>query len=108
MPPHKYVDTITKPNSWGGAIELTVLAAHYNTEITSIDVESGRIDHYTPPSHDSGIIPTSTKTRCILIYSGIHYDAVSLAPSADAPGEWHQTIFEIVRHRNHRTWEFLL
>ena len=96
MPPNKYVDTITKPNSWGGAIELTVLAAHYNTEITSVDVETGRIDHYTPPSHDSGTIPTSTRTRCILIYSGIHYDAVSLAPSADAPGEWHQTIFEIV------------
>lgn len=97
MPPSKYIDTITKPNSWGGAIELTILAAHYNTEIASIDVETGRIDRYTPPSHDSEAVPVSKRTRCILIYSGIHYDAVSLAPSADAPEEWHQTIFEIVR-----------
>ena len=34
--------------------------------------------------------------RCILIYSGIHYDAASLAPVADAPTEWHQTLFPVV------------
>ena len=34
--------------------------------------------------------------RCIVIYSGIHYDAVTLAPMKDAPAEWHQTVFPIV------------
>ena len=34
--------------------------------------------------------------RCILIYSGIHYDAATLAPVADAPNEWHQTLFPVV------------
>ena len=96
MPPTKYIETISKPSSWGGAIELAILAAHYGTEIASIDVETGRIDHFTPPDHES--LKTSMITnRCIVIYSGIHYDAASLAPSPDAPAEWHQTLFEIVR-----------
>ncbi|OBZ75522.1 Ubiquitin thioesterase OTU1 [Grifola frondosa] len=54
-----YISTILKPSSWGGAIELSILASHYSTEIASIDVETGRIDHFTPPpEHDS-------KNRCI-------------------------------------------
>ncbi|KAG6833689.1 hypothetical protein H0H87_002885 [Tephrocybe sp. NHM501043] len=88
MPPEQYIATILKPTTWGGAIELTILAAHYNTEIASIDVETGRIDHFSPAAPTGGM-------RCILIYSGIHYDAATLAPMADAPGEWHQTIFPV-------------
>lgn len=89
MPRSKYIDTISNPTSWGGAIELGILALHYRTEIASIDVETGRIDHF-PPGESGGVM------RCILIYSGIHYDAASLAPVADAPNEWHQTLFPVV------------
>ena len=89
MPTSKYIATISNPTSWGGAIELGILAAHYQTEIASIDVETGRIDHFSPG--ESG-----ATMRCILIYSGIHYDAASLAPVADAPSEWHQTLFPVV------------
>jgi hypothetical protein len=35
--------------------------------------------------------------RCLMIYSGIHYDAATLAPVVDAPADWHQTLFPIVR-----------
>ncbi|KAG6814534.1 hypothetical protein H0H92_000061 [Tricholoma furcatifolium] len=87
MSPEKYVATILKPATWGGAIELSILAAHYNTEIASIDVETGRIDHFSPPEQFTGGM------RCLLVYSGIHYDAATLAPVPDAPGEWHQTMF---------------
>lgn len=90
MAPDRYISTILKPLTWGGAIELTILAAHFKTEITSIDVETGRVDRFTPQQDQTG-------TRGVLLYSGIHYDAVSLAPFADAPGEWHQTIFPVVR-----------
>jgi len=31
-----------------------------------------------------------------LLYSGIHYDAVSLAPMQDAPPEFHQTVLTIM------------
>ncbi|KAJ8586102.1 OTU-domain-containing protein [Rhizopogon salebrosus TDB-379] len=85
-----YIATILKPSTWGGAIELGVLARHYGTEIASIDVETGRVDRFEPP------LETSTGNRCILVYSGIHYDAASLAPMVDAPPEWHQTVFPII------------
>ncbi|KAF7793170.1 hypothetical protein EIP86_004279 [Pleurotus ostreatoroseus] len=85
-PRDEYISTILKPTSWGGAIELSIIAKHYSTEIDSVDVETGRIDHFTPPpSTDSG-------NRCILIYSGIHYDAATIAPILDAPSDFHQTL----------------
>ena len=90
MPPAQYIATISKPTSWGGAIELSILAAHYGTEIASIDVETGRVDHFAPGEN------STANNRAILIYSGIHYDAASLAPMPDAPDEWHQTLFPIV------------
>lgn len=92
MPPAQYIATISKPSTWGGAIELSILAKHYRVEIASIDVETGRIDRFTPPS-ESG----TPSMRTVLIYSGIHYDAATLAPMPDAPPEWHQTQFPIVR-----------
>lgn len=88
-PRDDYISTILKPTSWGGAIELTILSNHYRTEIASVDVETGRIDYFTPEaSNNSG-------NRCILFYSGIHYDAASLAPIKDAPPDFHQTSFTI-------------
>lgn len=80
---------ILKPTTWGGAIELTILAKYYGTEICSVDVETGRIDHFTPPAEQS------TRNRCILIYSGIHYDAATVAPFPDSPDVFHQTVFPI-------------
>lgn len=77
-PRDEYIRTILSPNSWGGAIELTILAAHYRTEIASIDVETGRIDRFG----DEG------EGRALLIYSGIHYDAAVLAPEPSAPQDF--------------------
>ncbi|KAI1795894.1 OTU-domain-containing protein [Ganoderma leucocontextum] len=82
----EYIKTILKPVSWGGAIELAILAQHYATEIASVDVETGRIDRFTPPPE------TDSGNRAIVIYSGIHYDATSIAPTLDAPDDFHQTI----------------
>lgn len=85
-PREEYMLTILKPNTWGGAIELAVLAKHYNTEIASVDVETGRIDRFAPAAEsDSG-------NRCVLVYSGIHYDAATIAPMLDVPDDFHQTI----------------
>lgn len=77
----EYIRTILSPKSWGGAIELTILAAHYGTEIASIDVETGRIDTFGPSDGAS-------ESRALLVYSGIHYDAAVLAPEPDAPQEF--------------------
>jgi ubiquitin thioesterase OTU1 len=85
-PRDEYIRTILSPNSWGGAIELTILAAHYGTEITSIDVETGRIDRFSSSSSSSN--DGASESRVLLIYSGIHYDAAVLAPTPDAPQEF--------------------
>ena len=90
-PRDEYIRTILSPNSWGGAIELTILAAHYGTEIASIDVETGRIDRFSgssssSSSDDAGA--SASESRVLLIYSGIHYDAAVLAPTPDAPQEF--------------------
>lgn len=53
-PRDKYITTILKPSTWGGAIELGILAKHFNTEIASMDVETGRIDHFLPSARGSG------------------------------------------------------
>ncbi|KAF8447516.1 hypothetical protein L210DRAFT_3440836 [Boletus edulis BED1] len=87
-PRDTYITTILKPSTWGGAIELGILAKHFNTEIVSIDVETGRIDRFSPSAR-------GTDYRCIVVYSGIHYDAATLAPMEGAPDEWHQSIFPI-------------
>ena len=88
-PRDEYIATILRPSSWGGAIELTILANHYGTEISSVDVETGRIDHFAPPPE------RSSGNRCILIYSGIHYDAATIAPILEAPDEFHQTLIAV-------------
>ncbi|CCA69782.1 related to OTU1-Yeast OTU Deubiquitinating enzyme 1 [Serendipita indica DSM 11827] len=81
-----YIRTILKPSTWGGAIELSIFSDYYKTEITSIDVETGRCDRFGEGQYAS---------RVILLYSGIHYDAVSLAPIPDAPLDFHTTIFPV-------------
>ncbi|KAJ6525646.1 hypothetical protein B0H19DRAFT_1198185 [Mycena capillaripes] len=81
MAPAKYISKILTPSTWGGAIGLGILASHYQTEIASVDVETGRIDQFAP----SGI--EFPENRYIVIYSGIHYDAATLAPMADAPSD---------------------
>ncbi|GAA5941091.1 ubiquitin-specific protease OTU1 [Sporobolomyces koalae] len=76
-PPSDYIATILSPKSWGGAIELSIFAKHFESEIWSIDVQTGRIDKFGEGS--------SYKQFAMVIYSGIHYDAVTYSytpPSA--------------------------
>ncbi|GJJ12658.1 hypothetical protein Clacol_006902 [Clathrus columnatus] len=86
-PPEEYIQTILQPNSWGGAIELAIFADHYRAEISSVDIETGRIDRFGEGSNYSN--------RAILLYSGIHYDATSLAPTPGAPPDFHETVFPV-------------
>lgn len=67
--------------------ELSIFSNHYNAEISSIDVETGRIDRFGEGKGYS--------SRAILLYSGIHYDAVALSPIPDAPPEFQTTLFPL-------------
>lgn len=74
--PDDYCRWIQKEDAWGGAIELDILSRHFEVEICSIDVQTLRTDRFNE----------GNPTRCILVYSGIHYDTIALSPS-DAPYE---------------------
>ncbi|RPA80755.1 OTU-domain-containing protein [Ascobolus immersus RN42] len=68
--PDDYCEWINMPTSWGGGIELGIFAEHFGVEIVALDVQSEAALKFNEGDN--------VKERVILIYSGIHYDAVSL------------------------------
>ncbi|KAK5150317.1 H(+)-transporting V1 sector ATPase subunit A [Oleoguttula sp. CCFEE 6159] len=81
--PDAYCKWIQREDSWGGGVELSILSQHFGIEICSINVQVLRVDRFNEGS----------PTRCIVVYSGIHYDAIAISPSepphakADLPAE---------------------
>lgn len=86
MPATQYAQRIIQPNVWGGAIELAILSDHFQVEVNSIDIGTGRVDRYGEDR--------SFGQRVYVAYSGIHYDAILLAPSLDAPLDFVTTKFD--------------
>lgn len=80
-----YIDWIQRDNSWGGAIELSILAKYFGVTILSLDVSTGRVDEFNP----------GQSSFIAVVYSGIHYDAVALVPAGVETGELDVTVFEI-------------
>ncbi|TIB29692.1 hypothetical protein E3P81_02845 [Wallemia ichthyophaga] len=80
--PAEYVEAITRPENWGGAIELSILSHAFKTCIISVDIATLRNDVYNE----------EYENRIFVMYSGIHYDALSIAPSPDASVEFHTTV----------------
>lgn len=70
-PVDKYCEWISKKDSWGGAIELGILAEHFNIRINCIDIELGNFIKFEVGDPCSFIN---------LIYSGIHYDLLVTNP----------------------------
>ncbi|KAH8688872.1 OTU-like cysteine protease [Talaromyces proteolyticus] len=85
-----YCRWIQSEDAWGGAIELSILSKHFAVEICSIDVQTLRVDRFNE----------GQATKCFVVYSGIHYDAIALSPSdppfthAYAPPDFDTRIFE--------------
>ncbi|KAL8702775.1 MAG: hypothetical protein Q9201_004051 [Fulgogasparrea decipioides] len=69
--PDDYCRWIQTEDAWGGAIELNVLSQQFDIEICSVDVQTLRVDRFNE----------GKSKRCILVYSGIHYDTVALSHS---------------------------
>lgn len=82
-PNEDYVAWILKPESWGGAIELSILANVYGLEIAVIDTINQIIQRFGEDQR--------YPHRVYLIFDGIHYDPIYWEPS-NASGEI-QTIF---------------
>lgn len=69
--PDEYCKWISYSDSWGGGIELSILSQEFDVEIASIDVQTLRVDRFNE----------GRPRRCILVYSGIHYDTIAFVPS---------------------------
>ncbi|KAL4201450.1 hypothetical protein AMTRI_Chr02g216150 [Amborella trichopoda] len=85
-PNEEYCAWILDPEKWGGAIELSILADYYGREIAAYDIQTARCDLY-------GQQGKNYMERVMLIYDGLHYDALVMSPSNDAPEDFDQTIF---------------
>jgi ubiquitin thioesterase OTU1 len=72
--PDEYCKWISYSDSWGGGIELSILSQEFDIEIASINVQDLRVDRFNE----------GKKKRCILVYSGIHYDTIAFVPSASS------------------------
>jgi len=81
----EYCKWILNPDSWGGAIELSILTNHYQTEIAVVDSQTLRMDIYGQS--------LGYKQRVFLIYDGIHYDALALTLADGLPEEMDVSIF---------------
>ncbi|KAH6637470.1 hypothetical protein C7974DRAFT_389583 [Boeremia exigua] len=69
--PDEYCKWIQYSDSWGGGIELSILSQEFDIEIASINVQDLRVDRFNE----------GRPRRCILVYSGIHYDTIAFVPS---------------------------
>ena len=66
--PSEYCARMLRPDSWGGAIELGIIAETFQLEICSVDVRTNNIFKFGEDQYDM---------RCVIIYSDIHYDRVA-------------------------------
>jgi len=84
--PATYQKWIKQDNSWGGSVELNILAKHYRTEIMAYDITRKRGNLF---AEDQGY-----SSRVYLIYDGIHYDCLvwNILPSQPSP-DFDVTIF---------------
>ncbi|KAK0599932.1 hypothetical protein LWI29_009940 [Acer saccharum] len=86
-PNEEYCSWILDSEKWGGAIELSILADYYGREIAAYDIQTTRCDLYGQEKKYS--------ERVMLIYDGLHYDALAMSPFDGAPEEFDQTIFPV-------------
>ena len=64
----EYCDWIMDNNSWGGRLEIKLLAQHYGVQITSLHIHKNPID-WTEYEKERNY-----QYRILLLYTGEHYD----------------------------------
>ena len=69
--PDAYCRWIQSADAWGGGIEMGILSQVFDVEICSVNVQDLRVDRFND----------GAARRCILVYSGIHYDTIAISTS---------------------------
>lgn len=77
-PNKEYCEWIRQDDKWGGAIEISILSQHFAIEIVVVDTKSCQLMKFGEDMNYS--------KRILLIYDGIHYDALIYEVDA-APGQ---------------------
>ncbi|GFZ07422.1 OTU-like cysteine protease family protein [Actinidia rufa] len=75
------------PRCSRSAIELAILSDYYGREVAAYDIQTTRCDLYGQGKN--------YHERVMLIYDGLHYDALAMSPADGAPEEFDQTIFTV-------------
>lgn len=83
-PNDEYCAWILQSDSWGGAIEVSILSAFYGIEFDVVDITNALINRFGE-DRKYGM-------RAFLLYDGIHYDPLYLESLA---GEAPKTIFPV-------------
>ncbi|KAF5677279.1 cysteine protease [Fusarium heterosporum] len=89
--PSQYCRSIQDPDRWGGGIELSILSSIFDIQICTFDVQTQNLINFGEEKRD----------RCILLYSGIHYDRVAFSlsdfphDSPTFPPEMDRTVWPI-------------
>jgi ubiquitin thioesterase OTU1 len=84
-PTNEYAEWISKETSWGGQIELSILSQALHTEIAAFDVIRNRHDVYGTENNYN--------RRILVIYDGIHYDALAYCFDPSLPEDMDVTQF---------------
>jgi len=83
-------------DTWGGAIELSILSDIYDLEISSIDVKASPVLLPKRPWNPQANVFQSLRVdrfgegkanRVIILYSGIHYDRIAFCMDLSYPVE---------------------
>lgn len=69
-PNEDYCTWIKKPETWGGAIEVSILSNFYGLEIAVVDITNGIINRFGEDKNFG--------MRVFLLFDGIHYDPLYL------------------------------
>lgn len=67
--PAEYVEAITRPENWGGAIELSILSHAFKTSIISVDIATLRNDVYN----------AEYENRIFVVYSWVKLSYIGLS-----------------------------
>jgi len=76
-PRDKYCQWIQREDSWGGYVDTMIIAEHFGVGVVTIDVQNGNVFRYNE----------NAPSRCFIIYSGIHYDALAAIPDGASPND---------------------
>lgn len=83
-PNDEYCAWILQPESWGGAIEVSILSAYHGVEFDVVDITNALINRFGEDKNYG--------MRAFLLFDGIHYDPLYLESTS---GEPPKTIFPI-------------